>query len=100
MPEKYRTMLIEGIRVSDGWTNYGRKLDNPFVMAILTTDRHQFKLTSKLKDGLKEFVDESILNLGIPDNSETITQKIIDMDLIGGYYDSKDWIKDRLNSLR
>lgn len=100
MPEKYRTMLIDGIRLGDGWTNYGRKLDNPFVMAILTTERHQFKLTSKLKYGLKKFVDESIFNLGISENSEIITQKIIDMDLVGGYYDFKDRIKERLNNLR
>lgn len=95
LPEKYRQIFIDGIRKRDGWTRYGNQFDNPFLKALLVKKRHQFKLTRTLKSGLTKIVEESIANLGISESAVKITDKLISIDVVKGYYDFQDWLKEK-----
>jgi hypothetical protein len=94
LPEKYRQIFIEGIRKRNYWTFYCEKL-YPFVDALHAKKRQQFKLTSTLKSNLTKAVEESIINLGINENAVKIVDKLISIDIVNGYYDFQDWVKEK-----
>jgi hypothetical protein len=49
----------------------------------------------KERASLTKIVGESITNLGIRESSERITDKLLDIDIVSGYYDFQDWLSER-----
>lgn len=95
LPDKYRQTFIDGIRKRDSWMRYGRLFDIPFSNSLVTKKRHQFKLTRTLKASLENIVSESISNLGIQESPQRIADKLIEIDIVGGYYDFQDWLSKK-----
>jgi len=97
LPEKYRKMLIEGVNMRDRWAREVNNYSNPFLNALLLKKRKQFKLTKTVKGGLRDLVTSAIKNLEITESSEEIIQRLIDIDIVKGYYDYHDWLIERRN---
>lgn len=95
LPDKYRQTFIDGIRKRDSWTRYGKEFETQFLYSLLTKKRHQFKLTRTLRASLTKIVGESITNLGIRESSERIVDKLLDIDIVSGYYDFQDWLTEQ-----
>lgn len=95
LPDKYRQTFIDGIRKRDSWTRIGKEFETPFLYTLLRKKRQQFKLTKTLKTSLIKIVSESISNLGIEENPNRIANKLIEIDIIGGYYDFQDWLNGK-----
>lgn len=90
LPDKYRQTFIYGIKKGNSWTNNARQFETPFFYSLLTKNRNQFNLTKTLKSSLIKIVSESILNLGIVESSERIVDRLLEIDIVGGYYDFQD----------
>jgi TIR domain len=90
LPEKHRNMLIEGTLERDTWARSSNEFNNPFLYPLLTKNRNQFKFTKSVKKGLNDLVSEAIKNINIIQNSEMITHKLIDIEIVQKYYDYKD----------
>jgi hypothetical protein len=96
LPENHRQTFISGIIKCDAWTRFKSKHMTALHLALITKKRHQFKFTKKLKNSLRANVEEAINNLGISDSVETITDKLINTDIVNGFYDFHEW----LNAIR
>jgi hypothetical protein len=93
--QKHKKVFIEGIRKDQAWTRNNMDYKNPLVAALIMKKRNQFKLTRTIKSGLKVAVEEVITNLGIQEKVDEIVERMIAIDLIGGYYDYHDYF-DRI----
>lgn len=92
LPENIRDTFINGICHRDRWISDINNYHNLFTKALLYKSRKQFRLTNGIKDGLNELVTNALQNLEINQNSEIIAKRIIDVGLVDGYYDYKDWL--------
>jgi len=90
LPEKHRETFIFGICERDRWFTDINNFYNPFISALLHKTRKQFKFTKGIQKGLNELVGEAISKLGIVESSEKIIQKLLEIDIINGYYDYRD----------
>lgn len=97
LPEKYRNMFIQGINQRDMWNRelWQRHYGNLFLYALMNKTRKQFNFTTKVKNGLRQIVDDAKEGLGIHKASDTIIDQLMELDIVKGYYDYQDWIKSR-----
>lgn len=94
LPERYRKMLIQGIRMRDRWARDVNDYSNPFLNALILKKRKQFKLTKPVVKGLNDLVQNAIGNLGITQSSVEIVKLLMDIDIVKSYYDYHDWLKE------
>lgn len=101
LPEKYRNVFIAGINQRDTWNRdlWRRHVDNPFLNEFLNKSRKQFRLGKTAKGGLRQIVDDAKAELEIGDDSEKIIGRLLDLDIINGYYDYQEWIKSMRRGL-
>lgn len=95
LPERYRNILIQGISERDLWLT-GLLLqyyNNPFLSALMNKTRRQFSLTTKVKNGLRQIVEDIKKELKITEDSEEIISYLLKVDIINRYYDSQDKLK-------
>lgn len=97
LPEKHCQILIRGICMRDRWARDMNKYGNSFVSTLLTKNRNQFKFSKTVKNGLLKLVEEAKKNLGIIQNSEEIIQRLMEVDIVKGYYDYQDWLNNKRN---
>jgi len=95
LPEKYHQMLVRGLSMRDRWLTDSHKYSNPFVQAMLTKERKQFKLTKSIKSGLKNLIEEAIKNLGISQDSNQIIQKFIETDIFNKCFDYRELLDEK-----
>ncbi|MDP1701157.1 MAG: toll/interleukin-1 receptor domain-containing protein [Aestuariivirga sp.] len=95
LPEKYRNVLVSGIIQRDSWMRDLSKdqWKNPFIQALFKKTRKQHKFTKTIKNGLCEIIDASKKELGIREGSEKFINRLMELDIVNGYYDYQDWIK-------
>lgn len=95
LPDIYRKTLIQGICGRCIWLyRSGTNYDNSFVHSLISKKRKQFKLTKRVLSGLNELVIEAIGKLELAQDSDTITQALIDSGLITGYYNDLEEIEN------
>jgi hypothetical protein len=99
LPEKYRHMFISGINQEDRWMRdilpSRRQGNNPFIQALVKKTRKQFKFTKTVKNGLLKMIDASKKELDIEDDSEKIITRLMELDIISGYYNYQDWFESQ-----
>ena len=93
LPDNLRTTFIQGICYSN-WAT-GIRNWNSFTTALVSKSRRQFSFTKRVRNGLNQLVIEAIEELGIIEDPEELTQRLIDIGIVEGYYDYMDWIKRR-----
>jgi hypothetical protein len=94
LPEIFKNTFIKGIIARDNWVRYCNNYGNDFIDALLQKDRKKFKLNIKILSGLNDLIFQAVNKLALPDRPETISNALIDMGLINGYYDYCDRIKN------
>lgn len=92
LPEKYRAVLTEGICQDNIWYFDAARDngENPFLEAFSEKTRKQFHFTAKVKNGLNALVKGSIEYLGIDADSDKITNRIVRLNIIDGFYNIQD----------
>lgn len=90
----YKMKFISGICSRDRWTRDNNNYHNPFIYALLIKNRSQFRFTKTVQKGLNELVKEALTKLRINENPNNIMKRIMEVDLVKGYYDYRDWIKN------
>lgn len=93
MPDKIRNTFVDGIKMGAEWVRYGTELRTPFLYILVTKKREQFKLTRRLRESLESVVGHAIANLGI-ENHKRICDRLLEVDVVGGYYDRQDWFAE------
>jgi hypothetical protein len=93
LPDKYRETFVTGILKRDIWLSRARSLDN-IQSALWDKSRSQFRLTRILRSEFTNCVRESIENLGLVENPDRVTHRILQLDIFNAYYDYQDWIKE------
>ncbi len=95
LPKEHRQKFISGLCNCDRWVrNYN--YPNLFVENLIDKNRDEFNLTQNLIDSLTVLVKEAINNLGLDESPKKITHKLIDQGLVDGYYEYRDWIKNKM----
>jgi len=100
LPEKHRKVFISGICKRDLWLTHINNFHNPFINALFHKNRTQFKFTKGAKNGLKELVAQATTKLGINESPEKIVQKLLEIDIISGYYNYRDWIEEKRKKIK
>lgn len=97
LPDNLRSTLVMGTGASNRWVNdlMSGPSKNPFLDAILGKTRKQFRFTRSLKNSLTELVEVAKINIGLNQPAEKIVQGIIDAGLVDGYYDWRDYVRDK-----
>jgi hypothetical protein len=93
LPDKYLQTFITGILERDLWLSRNKSLDT-IQSALWSKSRKQFKLTRILRSEFTNCVRESIADLGLVENADKVTNKILELDIFNAYYDYQDWIKE------
>jgi hypothetical protein len=96
MPEKHRNILIQGINERDQWARERiQHFHNPFLESLFSKKQKQFKLTKTVKQGLLQLVDAAKAELGITDSSDKIIKRILDVNIVNGFYTYQNWLKSK-----
>ena len=99
LPEDFREKLTIGLCNSESWVRY-KNFPNKFIDQLTVKKRDKFKLTKAVLQGLNELVVDAIHNLGLKESVEEITDKLIQIDLVNGFYDYKEWRTNRMEQLK
>lgn len=103
LPSNHKKALIQGICSRVIWLSHAARdfnYDNKFIESLTSKSRKQFKLTKSTLSGLIEMVKEAVGKLGLTQDSDTITQALIDSGLIAGYYDDFEDMEKRRQGRR
>lgn len=95
LPEIFRETFVQGICDSHYWVSSIKNWQNPFIASLTSKTRKQFSLTKRIQNGLKGLVTEAIEKLGIIQDPEKLTQRLIDIGIVKGYYAYSERIKKR-----